>query len=301
LHLKKMSSNQEQTELAALGRPFCLGMLYDIRREKLITGLTLWDSQKLKQNIVQKKQAFSDFDVITEDNLQTKTRVLGVDGSLKLGIITGLINLSGSAKFAKNRQETNHQTRLTLKYSLTTHFEQLAMDHLGKDNLDHSQILDGNVATHVVTGILYGADAYFVFDHSSSSEENKRDIGGAISSSSPQKKQEIKGTSTTSSENKNQETDGTILTPSEDKKQDTEAKLSISSIDKKKETVGEILEAVLKRVGGCGFGGEAKINLNDTEKKCIDKLNCKFHGDFRLDQNPSTFKEAIELYQKLPS
>ncbi|CAF1251722.1 unnamed protein product, partial [Didymodactylos carnosus] len=45
----------------------------------------------------------------------------------------------------------------------------------------------------------------------------------------------------------------------------------------------------------------SSINLNDTEKKCIDKLNCKFHGDFRLDQNPSTFKEAIELYQKLPS
>jgi hypothetical protein len=176
IFVAKMSSDMKPTQIAALNRPFRLGMLYDMHKDELVPGITLWNSEKLNQNVIITTQAYSHFDVLTGNNLQTKTKALGVDGAMKLCIIGGLVSLSGSAKFACDRQGTNHQKRLILKYSSTTHFEQLAMNHLGESNLEHQKILGTKIAAHVVTGIVYGADAYFVFDHSISSEEKKREI-----------------------------------------------------------------------------------------------------------------------------
>jgi len=51
---------------------------------------------------------------------------------------------------------------MTLQYKSTTHFEQLTMDHLG--NIQFPDVLNDQDATHIVTGITYGADAFFVFD-----------------------------------------------------------------------------------------------------------------------------------------
>uniref|UniRef100_A0A8C4TJ60 Fibronectin type-III domain-containing protein n=2 Tax=Erpetoichthys calabaricus TaxID=27687 RepID=A0A8C4TJ60_ERPCA len=41
--------------------------------------------------------------------------------------------------------------------------------------------------------------------------------------------------------------------------------------------------------------------MTDEEKKSTDHLNCMFYGDFALDHNPASFKEAMEIYAKLPT
>ena len=61
-----MSSHQKPIELVTLGRPFRLGMLYDIRSDALIPGLTLWDSQKLKENTTKTDLASTNYEVITQ-------------------------------------------------------------------------------------------------------------------------------------------------------------------------------------------------------------------------------------------
>ena len=43
-----MDDNAE-VSVAALGRPFHLGMLYDQRRDALIPAITLWDPEDLKK------------------------------------------------------------------------------------------------------------------------------------------------------------------------------------------------------------------------------------------------------------
>ena len=35
--------------LAAAGRPFALGDIYDCRTDKIVSGLTFWDPEKIKQ------------------------------------------------------------------------------------------------------------------------------------------------------------------------------------------------------------------------------------------------------------
>ena len=233
-------ANHQPIPMVTLGRPFHLGMLYDIRSDKIITGTTLWDPQNLANNTSIYKQPFTGFEIIAEDSLQTKAHALGVEASLKLSLLGGLINIAGSAKYAHDYQKTNKEARLTLKYSTTTHFEQLTMKHLGKGNLNHPDLHDANLATHVVTGVLYGAEAYFVFDRSLSDSESKKEVSG-------------------------------------------------------------MLKVMIDKIPTFGIEADAKLSLTDKEKNFADKLDCKFYGDFRLNENPSTFNEAVRIYRRLPS
>lgn len=51
------------------------------------------------------------------------------------------------------------------------------MNHLPSQNLPDD---DNDTATHVVTGILYGADACFVFDRDVSSNEDRKTVKGEV-------------------------------------------------------------------------------------------------------------------------
>lgn len=237
--LKTMADHQSIV-MVTLGRPFHLGMLYDIRTDKIITGTTLWDPQNLANNTITHKQPYTAFEIITDDSLQTKAHALGVQASLKLSLLGGLISISGSAKYAEDYQKTNTEARLTLKYSTTTHFEQLTMKHLGKGNLNHPDLHDADLATHVVTGVVYGAEAFFIFDRTISTTESKKEISGT-------------------------------------------------------------LKVMIEKIPQFKIKADAKLNLTDKEDNFVDKLNCKFYGDFLLNENPSSFSEAVHIYRRLPS
>jgi hypothetical protein len=235
----KIMADQPPITMVTLGRPFHLGTLYNMRSDKIITGTTLWDPQNLANNTSTYKQPYTGFEIIAEDSLQNKAHALGVEATLKLSLLGGLISVSGSAKYAEDYQRTNHEIRLTLKYSTTTHFKQLTMKHLGKGNLDHPDLHDVDLATHVVTGVLYGAEAFFVFDRTVSNGESKKEISGSLKA---------------------------------------------------------IFDNPIFKTDG-----QAKLNLTEREKKFVDKLHCKFYGDFRLNENPNTFAEAVRIYRQLPS
>ncbi|XP_042165093.1 stonustoxin subunit beta-like [Oncorhynchus tshawytscha] len=140
-------SDSETIELAALGRPFQLGMLYDCRRDVLIPGITLWDSEMLQKHINVRSQPNTDFKIIASDSISVK----------------------GSAEFLHDKKTSKLHSRVSLQYRTTTCFEQLTMDHLGAGNVKYSNVLQEGSATHVVTGLLYGAQAFFVFDQEVSS------------------------------------------------------------------------------------------------------------------------------------
>ncbi|CAF4212107.1 unnamed protein product, partial [Adineta steineri] len=148
------------------------------------------------------------------------------------------MSISGSAKYAEDYQRTNYGARLTLKYSTTTHFQQLTMKHLGKGNLDYLDLHDKNLATHVVTGVVYGAEAFFIFDRAIPDSESKKEISGS-------------------------------------------------------------LKAIFKKPA-FKIEGEAKLNLTKQEKNFVDKLHCKFYGDFHLNKNLNNFDESVKIYRQLP-
>ncbi|XP_029998108.1 neoverrucotoxin subunit alpha-like [Sphaeramia orbicularis] len=154
----------DQMEVAALGRPFTLGMFYDARMDKLIPGLTLWDKQTLKDFTTRKSQSSSSYHIMTSDTIDSKSSLLDIQAGLKASFLGGMIEVGGSAKFLNDHKQFKNQSRVTLQYHATTHFEQLTMTHDKAMSKLQERFTEKGSATHVVTGILYGANAFFVFD-----------------------------------------------------------------------------------------------------------------------------------------
>ncbi|XP_069502052.1 stonustoxin subunit alpha-like [Ambystoma mexicanum] len=174
------TSDPTAIEMPALGRPFQLGMLYDCRSDKLIPGITLWDNETLQTNVSTDPQTNTAFRVITSDTIEEKASSLSVSASLKASLLSGLVEVNGSASYLNDRKTSKKQARVSLQYSTTTKFQQLTMKHLGRQNVSYPDVFDQGTATHVVTAVLYGAQAFFVFDQELSSTERNQDIQGNL-------------------------------------------------------------------------------------------------------------------------
>ncbi|XP_063049339.1 uncharacterized protein LOC134443508 [Engraulis encrasicolus] len=176
--LTQNKASSDPIETAALGRPFRLGMLYDCRTDALIPGITLWNHDELQRNIDETQQHNSEFNITASDSVDEKSNSLKVSGSLKLSLLGGLVNVAGSAKYFQDRKKSLRQQRLTLQYKTTTKHETLTMSHWGRGEVSRPNVFEDDTATHVVTAILYGASAYFVFDRELSNHEDKKEVEG---------------------------------------------------------------------------------------------------------------------------
>ncbi|KAK1155387.1 neoverrucotoxin subunit alpha-like isoform X1 [Acipenser oxyrinchus oxyrinchus] len=174
------NTGDETLEMAALGRPFQLGMLYDCRKDSLIPGITLWNPEELQGSINERTQPITEFSVSTSDSIEEKASALKVDASLKASLLGGLVQVSGAAKYFNDTKKSTRQSRVTLQYYTTTRFENLTMNHLAKEKVSHPSVFEDKTATHVVTAVLYGAQAYFIFDRQVSSEEKQQEIHGEM-------------------------------------------------------------------------------------------------------------------------
>lgn len=224
----------QQLVIPSLGNPFSLGMLYDGHSEKLIPGKSLWDAKVLDSAKKVTQQPSSDFELHTESTLGEKTSSLKVEANLKLSLLGGMIEVGGAAKYLNDEKTSERQARVTLKYSSTSRFEQLTMEQIGA--IQYPKVLDDNTATHVVTGITYGTDAFFVFDRSLTESEKIKKISGNM-------------------------------------------------------------QVAIKYIP---ISGDAALDMKMKDKEEANKLHCKFYGDLQLPSNPSTFEDAVKVYQELP-
>ncbi|XP_053186874.1 verrucotoxin subunit beta-like [Scomber japonicus] len=226
-------------EVAVLGRPFSLGMLYDCRKDSPIPGMTLWDLNDLKNNIHERPQPYNNCEIVASESIADKSSALNIEGSLKASFLSGLVEVGGSAKYLNDSKTSKNQARVTLKYQATTKMKELSMNHLGRGNVKHPYVFDQGIATHVVTAILYGAQAFFVFDREVSDEESHQDIQGNM-------------------------------------------------------------KGMIKKIPKLIAEGELSIKMNDKDIEKVEKFSCKFHGDFLLKKTPTTFQDAVQVYQSLP-
>ncbi|XP_045925882.1 stonustoxin subunit alpha-like [Micropterus dolomieu] len=166
----------DTTEVAALGRPFTLGMLYDARKVQLIPGLTMWDNKTLQENTAEYSEHSSTFEMSASDSIESKSSLLDVDSSVKASFMSGLIEVGGSAKYLNDKKKFKNQSRVTFQYKATTHFKQFNLTK----STQQTDVIEKGSATHVVTGILYGANAFFVFDSEKLHDNNVQVIQGSM-------------------------------------------------------------------------------------------------------------------------
>ncbi|XP_029441924.1 uncharacterized protein LOC115081641 [Rhinatrema bivittatum] len=178
LRPSEMAGSEGAIEMATLGRPFQLGMLYDCRNDSLVPGITLWNIDSLVKDSQPKPE--SEYQIIASDSTEAKSSALNVSASLEASVLGGLISIKGSAKFMNDKKTSKHQARVTLQYRATTKFEQLTMRDLGAGNVTYPYVFEQGIATHVITGVLYGAQAFFIFDQEVNSSEAYQEIQGSL-------------------------------------------------------------------------------------------------------------------------
>ncbi|XP_041657944.1 stonustoxin subunit beta-like [Cheilinus undulatus] len=172
--------NDNSNSFAALGRPFTMGMLYDARKDELIPGLTLWHSKDLEENMVETPHPTSSFEVSASDSIESKSSLMDINASLKASFLGGLVSVEGSAQYLNDTKKFKNQSRVTCQYNVTTCFKQLSLADLGTLNAEQIELIQKGFATHVVTGILYGANAFFVFDSEKLDSSTKQEIQGKM-------------------------------------------------------------------------------------------------------------------------
>ncbi|XP_030256781.1 stonustoxin subunit alpha-like [Sparus aurata] len=150
--------SSDPLKVAALGRPFALGALYDAREDKLLSKL---NSQG---PVTHNPQPYNNFEITSSDSIKSKSSLLDIEASLKVSYMGGLVEVDGSAKYLKDVKQFKNQSRVTFQYKATTHCKELSVDQLKTMINKQKDVIKKGMATHVVTKILYGANAFFVFD-----------------------------------------------------------------------------------------------------------------------------------------
>ena len=168
-------------EICSLGRPFALGMLYDRRTDKIIPTYSPWKKETLEKKLNVVKHQHCETEIVVDDSFEKKSTNLGVDTDLKLSIMANLVKASGLLKYLHDRKSSSRQARVTLQYRLMTQYKSLDMEHLRE--IEYPEVLGNCGATHVVTAITYGLDAYFVFDQSCSSLKAANEVTAGMKAS----------------------------------------------------------------------------------------------------------------------
>ena len=99
---------------------------------------------------------------------------------MQVSVLAGLVSISGAGSFFEDSAKSTEVVRVTLKYESMNNFEQLGMEHLGINNIAYPKVFDDGTATHVVTGLEYGADAFFVFEKRVTKGSSARKIKGQL-------------------------------------------------------------------------------------------------------------------------
>ena len=171
------SSSIKSTSMPALGRPFNLGDLYDRKRDVIIQGPKLWTHEET-QKYAQTKTHGTNFEVSSSESINEKMTKLDISANLKTSFMSGMVEVSGSAAYLRDKKRKNNQARVSLKYTSTVYKRTLLPALFTR--VSYPDVLRTTSATDVVVAIQYGAGAVFVFDKNIEENESRSSIEGSL-------------------------------------------------------------------------------------------------------------------------
>ncbi|XP_030636208.1 stonustoxin subunit beta-like [Chanos chanos] len=199
--------------------------------------MSLWSDEVIQKETKVNPQPYTNFQVAASESIGEKTKLLDVSASLKASFFAGLVEVGGSAHYLNEKTSSKLQCRVSMQHQVTTVFKELMFSGL---EVQYPDVFNMKEATHVVTGVLYGANAILEFENTASDASEKQTVQGT-------------------------------------------------------------LNVMIKKIPSMEISAEGKVDLSDTDKEKVKNFSCKFYGDYRLKQNPTTYEEAVLLYKDLPN
>ncbi|XP_035987338.1 neoverrucotoxin subunit alpha-like isoform X2 [Fundulus heteroclitus] len=143
-------------------------------------GFTLWDRETINKHNIRQTQRSSSCEISVSDSFESKSSLLDLNASVKASFLGGLVEVEGSAAYLNDKKQFKNQSRIIFQYKATTEYKGLSLSSL---KVEDSRVRDYTAkisATHVVTGILYGANAFFVFDSEKLDSNSVQTIEGTM-------------------------------------------------------------------------------------------------------------------------
>ena len=61
------------------------------------------------------------------------------------------------------------------------------------------------------------------------------------------------------------------------------------------------MEVLVKSLPGISIDGHGSVNITEGQKKNTENMKCKMYGDFRTNESPTSYEDAVKIYKQLPS
>ncbi|CAF4842861.1 unnamed protein product [Rotaria socialis] len=106
---------------------------------------------------------------------------MNIEASLKLSLMAGIVDITGSAKYLKETKTDSLTIRVTYVYKVKTKQEQLHIAMAGLSEYFSADALENPNATHVVTGIMWGANVAATFEQVAENLEEVQKVEGSLS------------------------------------------------------------------------------------------------------------------------
>ena len=114
----------QSLEIPALGRPFSLGDLYDVKKDQVVHGPTLWSYERLVDyaEVIDRK---TKFEILASEEVSNQQNHFDIGAQIGLSFLGGLVKVSGSAKYLDDRVKTSNTARVSFKYDTKTFVRKL--------------------------------------------------------------------------------------------------------------------------------------------------------------------------------
>lgn len=127
------------------------------------SGYTLWDENDLDIKAI-RNDGTPLYSVNASNNLSEKLKVLDVDVSVQLSILSGLIKFDASVEYKEENRSSSQECSVQVRCLYKTAYKEMGMKQLMNIRYpDVARTGHNNSATHFVTKIQYGAGAIFTF------------------------------------------------------------------------------------------------------------------------------------------
>eukprot|EP00755_Sulcionema_specki_P025999 Sspe_Gene.84613::Locus_55546_Transcript_1_1_Confidence_1.000_Length_814::g.84613::m.84613 len=174
--LGAVAEEGEMLHVPDAGRRLAIGELYDARTDKQVSG-SLWSKELIDNMMVEKPAQSSVYRFAYGDSFSHKSSLLDLSLEFALSFMGGDVKVDGSFKYLNDKRRTNRAVRMSLMHMMRTVQHNIDPFHDSMMNGMNLGILGKDIATHVVTGVTYGANAIATFESTYENEAEAEEIG----------------------------------------------------------------------------------------------------------------------------
>ncbi|KAG9067743.1 hypothetical protein KI688_011330 [Linnemannia hyalina] len=174
-----ISSTLSVLDIPNLGQAMALGALYNARTGHCTNASVLSDT--LPPTLIESRDENAiNTKFVSEDSYKEKFRAFGIDGNLKLNILANNVPLNAQFKYLATEKQSSKSVKVSLSYAVQTKLERINIRSKKIREYINLKALNDTDATHVVTGIQWGANMLCSFEHSLEEGETEKEVAGIL-------------------------------------------------------------------------------------------------------------------------